>query len=164
MALVTAPQSTLPDFQHEYHTIVVDTVDQASKNTFSVYLQQPLENVVQARLTAAQIHTVSSNVCHIAIDELDTNFSQRATADLDGQSGLTSLSRSFGTILCDGTGQFQFADNYPVVQQYLTPIRKLGRLTFTLRNQTGATIPDTADHHYFILRFVCKNPNLAPMH
>lgn len=160
MALVTAPQSSLPDFENEYHTLVVDTVGQASKNTFSVYLQQPLENVVQARLTAAQIHTASSNVCHISIDELNTNFSQRATADLQGQSSLTNLNRSFGTVLCDGSGAFNFADSYPVVQQYLTPIRKLGRLTFTLRNQTGETIPGAEDN-YFILRFVCKNPNLA---
>ena len=160
MALVTAPQLTLPDFEHEYHTIVVDTVDQASKNTFSVYLQQPLENIVQARLTAAQVHTSDSNVCHISIQELNTNFSQRATADLDGQSALTTLNRSFGTLLCDGSGNFRFADNYPVVQQYITPIRKLGRLTFTLRNQDGSTIPGTAEDNYFIFRFVCKNPNL----
>jgi hypothetical protein len=90
MALVTAPQPTLPDYEHEYHTIIVDTADQVSKNTFSVYLQQPLENVVQVRLTAAQIHTSSSNVCHISIDELNTNFSQRATSDLDGQSSVHS--------------------------------------------------------------------------
>ena len=159
MPLVTAPQPTLPDFEHEYHTIVVDTADQASKNTFSVYLQQPLENVVQARLTAAQVHTSSSNVCYISIEELDTNFTQRATSDLEGQSGLTMLNRSFGALLCDGSGNFNFADNYPVVQQYITPIRKLGRLTFTLRNQDGDTVPGT-DDNYFILRFVCKMPNL----
>ena len=159
MALVTAPQSTLPDYEHEYHTVIVDTVDQLSKNTFSVYLQQPLENIVQVRLNAAQIHTSSSNVCHISIQELDTNFSQRATADLDGQSTLTSLNRSFGTLLCDGAGKFNFSDDYPVVQQYITPIRKLGRLTFTLRNQDGDTIPGT-DDNYFIFRFVCRSPNL----
>lgn len=159
MALVTAPQPTLPDFEHEYHTIIVDTAGQVSKNTFSVYLQQPLENIVQARLTAAQIHTSSSNVCHISIEELNTNFSQRATSDLNGQSSLTSLNRSFGTLLCDGAGNFNFSDNYPVVQQYITPIRKLGRMTFTLRNQDGDTIPGTADN-FFILRFVCRNPNL----
>ena len=33
MALVTS-QSTLPDFEYEYHTITVDTIGQASKNTF----------------------------------------------------------------------------------------------------------------------------------
>lgn len=160
MALVTAPQFSLPDFENEYHTIVVDTVDQPSKNTFSVYLQQPLENIVQVRLTAAQIHSTDSNVCHISIQELDTNFSQRATSDLDGQSTLTSLNRSFGTLICDGSGNFNFSDNYPVVQQYINPIRKLGRLTVTLRNQDGSTIAGSLDN-YFILRFVCRNPNLS---
>jgi len=159
MSLVTAPQPTIPDFEHEYHTIVVDTLDQPSKNTFSVFLQQPIENIVQARLTAAQIHTSSSNVCHISIEELDTNFSQRATSDLQGQSTLTSLNRSFATLLCDGSGNFNFTDNYPIVQQYITPIRKLGRLSFTLKNQNGNTIPGTTDN-YFILRFVTKSPNL----
>lgn len=156
MSLVTFPQPTIPDYEHEYHTIIVDTLNQASKNTFSVYLQQPLENVVQARLTAAQIHTSSSNVCHISVAELDTNFSQPTTADLNSSS---RINRCFGTLLCDGSGNFNFADNYPVVQQYITPIRKLGRLTFTLRNQVGDTIPGTTDN-YFILRFVCKKPNL----
>ena len=156
MSLVTFPQSSIPDFEHEYHTIVVDTLNQASKNTFSVYLQQPLENIVQARLTAAQIHTSSSNVCHISVEELDTNFSQPTTPDLSNSS---RINRSFGTLLCDGSGNFNFADNYPVVQQYITPIRKLGRLSFTLRNQVGDTIPGTTDN-YFILRFVCKKPNL----
>ena len=160
MALVTAPQFSLPDYEHEYHTIVVDTVDQLSKNTFSVYLQQPMENIVQVRLTAAQIHSTNSNVCHISIQELDTNFSQRATSDLQGQSSLTALNRSFGTLICDGSGKFNFSDNYPVVQQYINPIRKLGRLTVTLRNQDGNTIAGSEDN-YFILRFVCRNPNLS---
>jgi hypothetical protein len=161
MALVTAPTSGLPDYEHEFHTIIVDTFDQASKNTFSVYLQQPLENVVQVRLVAAQVHTNSSNVCYISVEELDTNFNQRATSDLAGQTALTSLNRSFGAILCDGAGNFNFKDNYPVVIQYITPVRKVSRLNFTLRNQTGSTIPDTADNHYFILRFVCKKSNLS---
>ena len=30
MALVTS-QSTLPDFEYEYHTVIVDTVDDSSK-------------------------------------------------------------------------------------------------------------------------------------
>jgi len=30
MALVTAPQPTIPDFEHEYHTVIVDTTDQES--------------------------------------------------------------------------------------------------------------------------------------
>ena len=56
MALVTSPQ-TIPDLNYEYHTITVDTIGQDSANTFTCHLQQPLKNVVQARLLAAHIHS-----------------------------------------------------------------------------------------------------------
>lgn len=158
MSLLTFSQQSIPDYEHEYHTIIVDTINQPSKNTFSVYLQNPIENIVQARLTAAHVHTKSSNVCHISIDELNTNFNQQTTSQLNSPS----FNFSFGTILTDVSGNFNFADNYPVVQQYITPVRKLGRMSFTLRNQNGDTIPkpDEDAENYFIFRFVCKKNNL----
>ena len=60
MALVTAPQSSTPDLQYEYHTITLDSVGQSSANTFTCFLQTPLRNVVQARLVAAHIHSNAS--------------------------------------------------------------------------------------------------------
>jgi hypothetical protein len=164
MALVTS-QTSLPDFEHEYHTITVDTIGQASKNTFTVHLQQTLENVVQARLIAAQITTTNSNVCYISVNELDTNYSQR-TSNLfgyEGQSSLSKVNNSFGSLI-SGSGtasEIVFKDNYPVVQQYSTPIRKIDRLTFSLYNQDGNTIEGTKDN-FFIFRFVCKQKNLPP--
>ena len=64
MTTVTAPQTSLPDFEHEYHTITVDTIGQASKNTFTVHLQQTLENIFQVKLNAFQfdVNKVSSVV------------------------------------------------------------------------------------------------------
>ena len=42
MALVTS-QTTLPDFEHEYHTVIVDTVDDStSKQKFTSYFLTPL--------------------------------------------------------------------------------------------------------------------------
>ena len=73
----------IPDFEYEYHSITVDTVGQDSKNTFTVHLTQPIENVVQAKLSAARIDALTSNVCHISVEELDTSFSQR-TSNLYG--------------------------------------------------------------------------------
>jgi hypothetical protein len=53
MALVTS-QSTLPDFEHEYHTVIVDTVDDStSKQKFTSHFPTPIENIVQVQLTAA---------------------------------------------------------------------------------------------------------------
>ena len=163
MTTVTAPQTSLPDFEHEYHTITVDTIGQASKNTFTVHLQQTLENIVQVKLNAAQITTTGSNVCYISINELDTNYSQR-TSNLfgyEGQSSLSKVNNSFGSLI-SGSGtasQIIFKDNYPVMQQYSTPIRKLDRLTFTLLNQDGNTIEGT-DDNFLIFKFVCKQKNL----
>ena len=56
MALVTSPQ-TIPDLKYEYHTITIDSIGQDSANTFTCHLQQPLKNVVQARLLGAHIHS-----------------------------------------------------------------------------------------------------------
>ena len=158
MSILTFPQHTIPDYDHEFHTVVVDTINQASKNTFSVYLQHPLENIVQARLTAARVHTTDKNACNISVDELNTNFNQQATSQLDSPQ----LNYSFGTILSDSSGNFVFADDYPVVQQYITPIRKLGRMTLTIRNDAGDTVtnPETSADNYFIFRFVCKKSNM----
>ena len=77
MALVTS-QSTLPDFEHEYHTVIVDTVDDSSKQKFTSYFPTPLENIVQVQLMAAHINGHdASNFIHLKIDELRTIFSQR---------------------------------------------------------------------------------------
>lgn len=162
MALVTS-QTTLPEFNYEYHTITVDTIGQDSKNTFTVHLQQTLENVVQVRLNAAQITTTGSNVCYISINELDTNYAQRTSNvfGYESQASISKVNNSFGSLI-SGSGtatQIVFKDNYPVVQQYSTPIRKIDRLTFSLLNQDGDTIAGT-DNNFFIFRFVCNRKNL----
>ena len=78
MALVTSSQ-TIPDLDYEYHTITIDTIGQASANTFTCHLQQPLKNVVQARLLAAHIHSnVVTEHCYVSVEELDTIFNDRA--------------------------------------------------------------------------------------
>jgi hypothetical protein len=46
-----------------------------------------------------------------------------------------------------------------MLSQYVTPIRKLDRLTFTLRDENGATITDGADN-FLVFKFVCKNRNM----
>ena len=81
MALVTS-QSTLPDFEHEYHTVIIDNLDHGSENTdFTCFLPTPLENVVQAQLVAASINTTgdAQRCIHIGIEQLKSNCSQRGT-------------------------------------------------------------------------------------
>ena len=172
MALITSPTEMIPDLNYEYHTITVDTLNQTSANTWTCFLSQPLKNVVQARLLAARINTVTpangSEHCYISIDELNSVFNDRATNVYEGQASLGMLRNSFASIahantVASGAQTISFKDEYPIATQYVNPIRRIDRLTFNIRNQSGVPIvPATATdrNNYFILRFVCRKPNL----
>ena len=168
MALITSPQ-TIPDLNYEYHTITVDTIGQDSANTFTCHLQQPLKNVVQARLLAAHIHSnVVTEHCYVSVAELDSIFGDRASNVLTGQSHLSMIRGSFASIVSDSTAHaagnslIVFKDNYPIVTQYIDPIRRLDRLTVTIRDQNGNTIKNSTDvgANFLVFRFVCRKPNL----
>ena len=166
MALVTS-QSTLPDFEHEYHTVIVDSFDgtATNNNAFSVFLQTPLKNIVQAQLITANIRLAAAErVCHISIDELDTIFTQRTSNVVNGQSNFSVLNRNFGTLVKTGdynTTHLVFKNEYPVMQQYVSPIRKLDRLSITFRSgdATSSVIQNDNDS-ILVFRFVCKKRNL----
>ena len=128
MALVTS-QSTLPDFECEHHTVVLDNLDTASDTDFTLYLPTPLENVVQAQLLAASINTLgdSQRCIHIGIEELKTYFSQRGKNDLDDADN--HLNGVFGTIVCEhklhaSSGAQKavfFRNEYPICLLYTSP-------------------------------------------
>jgi hypothetical protein len=162
MALVTSPQ-TIPDLDYEYHTITIDSIGQDSANTFTCYIEQPIKNVVQVRLLAAHIHSnVSTEHCYVSIEQLDSIFSDRASNVLSSQASLSVLRNSFASLVTDDTELITFKDNYPVVTQYIDPIRRIDRFNVTIRNQDGNTIqnPDTPGNNFLVLRFVCRKPNL----
>jgi len=166
MALVTS-QSTLPDFEHEYHTVILDNLDPTSDTDFTLHLPTPLENIVQAQLVAASINTTDSatRCIHIGIEELKSHFSQRGKNTLDDADN--HLNGVFGTIVCQhekhgaSSGQTAvfFRNEYPIIQQYYNPIRKLDRVTFNLDDQAGATL--SCGDAVFVFRFVCKKRNLS---
>ena len=168
MALVTSLQ-TIPDLDYEYHTITVDSIGQESANTFTCHLQQPLKNVVQARLLAAHIHSnVVTEHCYVSIEELDSIFSDRASNVLTEQGHLSMLRGSFASIVTDnathaaGNSLIVFKDNYPIITQYVNPIRRIDRLSVTIRDQNGNTIKNSTDAgaNFLVFRFVCRKPNL----
>lgn len=167
MALVTS-QSTLPDFEYEHHTVILDNLDHGSDNTdFTLHLPTPLENIVQAQLIAASINTTgdTQRCIHIGIEQLKSIFSQRGKKSLEDAD--THLNGVFGTIICEhklhassaAQKAVLFRNEYPIIQQYYNPIRKLDRLTFNLDKQDG----DAADcgDAVFIFKFICKKRNIA---
>ena len=166
MALVTS-QSTLPDFEYEHHTVILDNLDPTSDTDFTLHLPTPLENVVQAQLLAASINATDNTTrcIHIGIEELKNHFTQRGKKDLDDADN--HLNGIFGTIMCQhvihGGSSAQravfFRNEYPIIQQYYNPIRKLDRVTFNLDDQAGDTL--VCGDAIFVFKFVCKKRNLA---
>ena len=163
MALITSPTETIPDLNYEYHTITIDTIGQASANTFTCYLNQPVKNVVQARLLAARINTTANTEhCYVSIEQLDSIFTDRASNVHDGQASMSLLRGSFASLIKDEATTVTFKDNYPVVTQYIDPIRRIDRLNVTIRDQDGQTIEKAGDNdkNFLVIRFVCRKPNL----
>ena len=143
-----------PDLNYEYHTITIDSIDQTSANTFTCFLQQPLKNVVQAKLLGARIRTTTATEhCYVSIDELDSNFSDRASNTLNGQASMSVLRGSFASIVSDSSTVVKFKDEYPIFTQYIDPIRRLDRFTVTIRNQDGNTITrSTASDNFLLIK------------
>ena len=152
-----------PDLNYEYHTITIDSIGQSSANTFTCYLQQPLKNVVQAKLLGARIRTTTATEhCYVSIDELDSIFSDRASNVLTGQASMSVLRGSFASIVSDSSSVVKFKDEYPIFTQYIDPIRRLDRFTVTIRNQDGNTITRStaSDKNILVLRFMCRKCNM----
>jgi len=152
-----------PDLNYEYHTITIDSIGQSSANTFTCYLQQPLKNVVQAKLLGARIRTTTATEhCYVSIDELDSNFSDRASNVLTGQASMSVLRGSFASIVSDSSTVVKFKDEYPIFTQYIDPIRRLDRFNVTIRNQDGNTITRStaSDKNILVFRFMCMKGNM----
>lgn len=178
MALLIAPsQPDIPDYSHEIHTVIVDNIGRTTQEDFTAFLPTPLENVVQARLVAATLTTtgaVTQKAIHLGIEELRTHFSQQTQAEVNfGGDGDPStdvknhLNGVFGTIIgqhvslapSSAVRVLMFKDDYPIVQCYHNPIRRLDRLTFNIDREDGtsASLGDSV----FTFRITCRKKNLA---
>ena len=169
MALITSPTETIPDLNYEYHTVTIDSIGQSSSNSFTVYLNQPIKNVVQARLVATHLHTEDTTEhYYISIEELDSNFNTRASNVYGGQSALSKVNGCFASLVSTAIDHGNsehiqlFRDEYPIVTQYIDPIRQLSRLTIKIFDQDGNLLTPNGDDdpNHLIIRFVCRKPNL----
>jgi len=160
----------VPDLNYEYHPITIDSNGQAAANTFPSYLEIPLKNVVEAKLLASHIHTKASNQhIYISIDELDSNFNDRATPVLNGTGTIGKIKGAFASLISTVTAVSttanhinNFTSDYDVSTQYINPIRKLDRFTVNIYNQDGDLIAPNAagTPNYLVIKFTCLKGNL----
>jgi hypothetical protein len=163
---------TVPDLNYEYAVITVDSIGQSSANNFQVHLQTPLNNIVQAKLIGAHIHTtVQTDHLYIDIDELEVDpiLNQRTSNVAGGQPALSNVTGTFGTLISraivpqgqghsDDTYIFTFENQYPIVSQYLAPLQNLSTLTIKIYDQNGNLIPPNSsdDPNHFLISFITR--------
>ena len=163
---------TVPDLNYEYAIITVDSIGQSSANNFQVHLQTPLNNIVQAKLIGAHIHTtVQTDHLYIDIDELEIDpiLNQRTSNVAGGQPALSNVTGTFATLIskaivpqgaghADDTYIYTFENEYPIVSQYLAPLQNLTTLTIKIYDQNGNLITpnSTNDPNHFILSFITR--------
>ena len=137
-----------------------------------MHLQTPLNNIVQAKLIGAHIHTtVQTDHIYVDIDELEVDpiLNQRTSNVAGGQPALSNVTGTFGTLIskaivpqgqghADDTYIFIFENQYPVVSQYLEPLQNLSTLTIKIYDQNGNLIPpnSTNDPNHFIISFITR--------
>lgn len=163
---------TVPDLNYEYAIITVDSIGQSSANNFQVYLQTPLNNVVQVKLIGSHIHTtVSTDHLYIDIEELqvDPLLNQRTSNVPGGQPALSNVTGVFATLIskaivpqggghADDTYVHVFENEYPIVSQYLLPLQNINTLTVKIYDQNGNLITpnSTNDPNHLILSFITR--------
>lgn len=150
----------------EYYTITLDSVGQASSNTFTCFLAQPIRNIVQAKLTAAHIKTTASTEhCYVSIEELNSNFSDHTSNVYEGQADMTNIRNSFASIVSNTTTLnptgidtlIVFKDEYNIQTHYTYPIRTIDRFRVNILNQIGETIknPGVTGNNFLVIQFTC---------
>ena len=166
---------TVPDLNYEYSIVTVDSIGQSSANNFQVHLQTPLNNVVQAKLMGAHLHTiVQTDHIYISIDELEVDpiLNQRASNVAGGQPLLSNVTGTFGTLISravipqgqghsEGTYMYTFENQYPIVSQYLAPLQNLSTLTVKIYDQNGNLLPPNGDPNHLILSFITRRRIVA---
>jgi hypothetical protein len=170
------------DPEHEVYYVKADSLFAPSNNTFTVYLNTPLRNVVRAELMSLSAHSnvsssAGSSYMYVYVNELVSKFNDRANGQISIQvSGQTSNvgSNPTGTIanlskLATSIAAvpleeilhrttFTWNQNYPAQAVFIEPIRQINRLTIELLSGGGASLQN-AGNTFLVFRFTCAKGN-----
>ena len=170
------------DPEHEVYYIKADSVFAPSNNTFTVYLNTSLRNVVRAEVMSLSAHSnvVSSgnqNYMYVYVNELSTKFNDRANGQIaiqvSGQTSnigsnpsgtianLSKLATSIVAVPLEEIQQrttFTWNQNYPAQAVFIDPIRQIDRLTIELLSGNGTSLQNVGNT-FLVFRFTCAKGN-----
>ena len=174
---------SVPDCSYEFYTIHADsnTYSETSANHFITYLFNPLKDVVQVSVLLATIGNLTnppnSNICYLTVDELSSPFNEITgnnviSTTTDGLGPFITANppsrAAFQTPLAvfpiNDSGVTIYKQNdYSTQTQFISPIRKLERLTCKLWDENGNLLTiGSGGRTHITFRLTCRRENLCP--
>ena len=157
---------------YEFHTVHIQS-NEEDANNFVGRLIYPLKDIVQVSVLMADMNTFNMTSktpdLYLSIEELQSQFNQIAG---NVQSNVIGLPYNLASIknplavfpvnIPIGGERTRYLQNdYSTQTQFITPIRKLERLTCKIYDING-DLATLNDHTLISLRFTCLRSNLCP--
>ena len=156
---------------YEFYTIHADSITNSQPgNSFVSKIFTPLKDVVQISVLFASFdaNVTSGNVCYLTIDELSSKFNEitgAQTGSIITVSAVPPARARFQhptAIFEINEGRTVYKQNdYSTQTQFITPIRKIDRLTFNLYDQDGNLLDLNNENTFISLRITCLRGNLC---
>jgi hypothetical protein len=133
-------------------------------------LFRPLKDVVQVSILNASVDISGSNVVYLSVQQLSSPFNENTgVVNTSGDSLIVSspdtkdrTRTSMARLLVSSSGRTEYKQqDFSTQTQYITPIRKLDRITCELLDENGNTA--TVNSNTFIsYRVTCLRDNIHP--
>jgi len=157
---------------YEFYTIHADSITTgANGNSFDCKLFTSLKDVVQVSVLFASFdaNTESSNVCYLTINELSSKFNEITGKQVDSNIAVSAspserarFQNPFAIFETNSGRTIYKQNDYSTQTQFITPIKRLDRLTFNLYGQNGTLIDLNSQDTFISLRITCLRENLCP--
>lgn len=164
-----------PNCSYEFYTIHTDSIsseswENGSQSKFTSHLFRPLKDVVQVSILNANIDVSGSNVVYLSVEQLASHFNETtgvisASGDSVVVSDPSTKDRTRTAIArfnvaTSGRTRYNQQD-FSTQTQYVTPIRKLDRITCELLDEDGATL-NVNSNTFVTYRITCLRDNIPP--
>ena len=165
-----------PNISYEFYTIHTDSTTHGDSNNYVTSLFNPLKDVVQVSVINAVFSNTASPtttpVAYLTVDELRSQFNE-LTGNGYGSSNVLTVSAfpverarlqnplAAFPISALTDRQIYTQGDFSTQTQFITPIRKLDRLTCRLWAVDGKSLDLTGSVH-ISFRFTCLRSNLGP--
>ena len=171
--------SNAPNISYEFYTIHIDSSTMpVVDNVYRSSIFNPLKDVVQVSIINAVFSnaaSVTSPVAYLTVDELQSQFNE-ITGNTMNNSDVLAVSAyppsrtqfqnplAAFPISSSTSRQIYRQSDFSTQTQFITPIRKLDRLTCRLWavDGTSLALENADDVVHISFRFTCLRSNLGP--